>query len=91
MNISRVSIGTSNLGVFPEVMGFPHQELSLVMIKKFNLARKQLLREKVTFACHRKTGITRAIGPEATKVTIFPLLFPPSILIFCVPVLWRGD
>lgn len=63
------SIGTSNLGVLPEAMGFPHQELSLVLIKKFNLARKQLLRQNLTFSCNRKTGITRAIAPEATKAT----------------------
>ncbi|KAJ8568505.1 hypothetical protein K7X08_028038 [Anisodus acutangulus] len=48
-------------------MGFPHQELSIVMIKKFNQARKQFLRQNVTFTCHRKTGITRAIAPEAVK------------------------
>lgn len=68
------SIGTSNLGVLPEAMRFPHQELSLVMIKKFNLARKQVFRQNLTFSCNRKTGITRAIAPKAKKVTNFPML-----------------
>ncbi|KAF3646729.1 Beta-amylase [Capsicum annuum] len=69
MNISMASIGTSNLGVLPEAMRFPHQELSLVMIKKFNLARKQVFRQNLTFSCNRKTGITRAIAPKAKKAT----------------------
>lgn len=86
MNISTSSIGTSNLGVLPEVMGFPHQKL---LIKKFHLARKQLLRQNITFSCNRKTGITRAIAPEATKVINFPLFFQFGV--FCVPVLLRGD
>nr|XP_016487646.1 PREDICTED: beta-amylase-like [Nicotiana tabacum] len=63
------SIGTSKLGVMPEVMGFSHQELSLVMFKKFKLARKQLLHQNLTFTNRRKNGITRAIAPEATKAT----------------------
>lgn len=62
------SIGTSKLGVMPEVMGFSHQELSLVMFKKFKLARKQLLQQNLTFTNRRKTGIAQAIAPEATKV-----------------------
>ncbi|XP_060189145.1 beta-amylase-like isoform X2 [Lycium barbarum] len=69
MNISMASIGISNIGVLPEVMGFPHQELSIVMIKKLKLARKQLFRQNLTFSCNRKTGTTRAVAPEAVKAT----------------------
>ncbi|XP_009776413.1 beta-amylase [Nicotiana tabacum] len=69
MNINMASIGPSKLGVMPEVMGFSHQELSLVMFKKFKLARKQLLQQNLTFTNRRKTGIAQAIAPEATKAT----------------------
>ncbi|CAN4104827.1 unnamed protein product [Withania somnifera] len=69
MNISMSSIETSSLGVLPEAMGFPHQQLSLFMINKFNLARKQLRQKNYTYSCNRKTGIARAIAPKGTKAT----------------------
>lgn len=69
MNINMASIGTLKLGVTPEVMGFSQQELSLVMFKKFKLTRKQFLQQNLTLTNRRKTGIARAIAPEATKAT----------------------